>query len=79
MAGEPAAELIAIAESDAGLVARAQKQVPAGVKFYTDYVAMLDEAKPDGVIVTTSNDKHLEILRSVRSGTYITRRKSRWR
>src|SRR5258708_20173378 len=63
MAGEPSAELIAIAESDAGLVARAQKQVPAGVKFYTDYVAMLDEAKPDGVIVTTSNDKHLEILR----------------
>ena len=63
MAGEPSAELIAIAEADAGLVARAQKQVPAGVKFYTDYVAMLDEAKPDGVIVTTSNDKHLEILR----------------
>src|SRR5258708_14126775 len=63
VAGEPSAELIAIAESDAGLVARAQKQVPAGVKFYTDYVAMLDEAKPDGVIVTTSNDKHLEILR----------------
>jgi predicted dehydrogenase len=63
MAGEPSAELIAIAESDAELVARAQKQVPAGVKFYTDYVTMLDEAKPDGVIVTTSNDKHLEILR----------------
>src|SRR5712664_3456716 len=63
MAGESSAELIAIAESDAGLVARAQKQVPAGVKFYTDYVAMLDEAKPDAVIVTTSNDKHLEILR----------------
>jgi predicted dehydrogenase len=63
MAGEPSAELIAIAESDAGLVARAQKQVSAGVKFYTDYVAMLDEAKPDAVIVTTSNDKHLEILR----------------
>ena len=63
VAGEPSAELIAIAESDAGLVARAQKQVPAGVKFYTDYVAMLDEAKPEGVIVTMSNDKHLEILR----------------
>src|SRR5258707_5075845 len=63
VAGEPSAELIAITESDAGLVARAQKQVPGGVKFYTDYVAMLDEAKPDGVIVTTSNDKHLEILR----------------
>src|SRR3981189_3730635 len=63
VAGEPSAELIAIAESDAGLVARARKQLAAGVKFYTDYVAMLDEAKPDAVIVTTSNDKHLEILR----------------
>src|SRR6266853_740243 len=63
MAGEPSAELIAIAESDAGMVARANKQATAEVKFYTDYVAMLDEAKPDAVIVTTSNDKHLEILR----------------
>jgi predicted dehydrogenase len=63
VAGEPLAELVAIAETDPALVARAQKSVPAGVKFYSDYVAMLDEAKPDGVIVTTSNDKHLEILR----------------
>jgi predicted dehydrogenase len=63
IAGEPAAELIAIAESDPALVSRAQKQVSASVKFYSDYVAMLDEAKPDAAIVTTSNDKHLEILR----------------
>ncbi|HLZ92076.1 MAG TPA: Gfo/Idh/MocA family oxidoreductase [Candidatus Acidoferrum sp.] len=63
IAGEPSAELVAIAESDAALVSRAKKQVPASVKFYSDYVAMLDEAKPEGVIVTTSNDRHLEILR----------------
>ena len=63
IAGEPSAELIAIAESDSALVSQAQKEVPAGVKFYSDYVAMLDEAKPDAVIVTTSNDRHLEILR----------------
>ena len=63
IAGEPSAELAAIAEADAGLVGRAQKQVTASVKFYPDYVKMLDEAKPDAVIVTTSNDKHLEILR----------------
>jgi predicted dehydrogenase len=63
ISGEPSAELVGIAETDAGLVGRAQKQVPAGVKFYSDYVAMLDQAKPDAVIVTTSNDKHLEILR----------------
>lgn len=63
IAKEPAAELVAIAETDPGLVSRAQKDAPAGVKFYTDYVAMLDEAKPEAVIVTTSNDRHLEILR----------------
>jgi predicted dehydrogenase len=63
VAGEPSAELIAIAEVDPALVSRAQKTVPASVKFYSDYVAMLDEAKPEAVIVTTSNDRHLEILR----------------
>jgi predicted dehydrogenase len=63
IAGEPSAELVAIAETDPVLVSRAQKGVPASVKFYADYVKMLDEAKPDAVIVTTSNDRHLEILR----------------
>jgi len=63
ISGEPDAELIAIAETDQALVGRAQKQVPASVKFYTDYVAMLDEAKPEAVVVATSNDRHLEILR----------------
>jgi predicted dehydrogenase len=63
IAGEPSAELVAIAETDPVLVSRAQKGVSASVKFYADYVKMLDEAKPDAVIVTTSNDRHLEILR----------------
>jgi len=63
IAGEPSAELVAIAETDAALVSRAQKEVPASVKFYPDYVTMLDQAKPDAVIVATSNDRHLEILR----------------
>lgn len=63
IAREPGAELVAIAEADPALVSRAQKDVPASVKFYSDYVAMLDEAKPEAVIVTTSNDRHLEILR----------------
>ena len=60
---EPLAELVAVAESDAALVGRAQKEVPAGAKFYSDYVQMLDEAKPEAVIVATANDRHLEILR----------------
>jgi predicted dehydrogenase len=60
---EPDAELVAIAESQPALVKDAKSKVPDSVKFYADYVAMLDEAKPDAVIVTTANDRHLEILR----------------
>ncbi len=63
IAGEPLAELVAIAEADPALVSQAQKSAPGGVKFYSDYVRMLDEAKPEAVIVATSNDRHLEILR----------------
>src|ERR1700730_18416639 len=63
IAGESSAELVAVAEADPALVSRAQKEVPASVKFYSDYVAMLDQAKPEAVIVATANDRHLEILR----------------
>src|SRR5437660_8793621 len=60
---EPDAELVAIAEKQPALVDQAKSQVPATVKFYSNYVRMLDEAKPEAVIVTTENDRHLEILR----------------
>ncbi len=60
---EPDAELVAIADPHAELVERARKRVPATVQFFSDYLKMLDEAKPEAVIVTTENDKHLEILR----------------
>ena len=60
---EPDAELVAIAEADATLVSQAKKEVPAAVTFFSDYVQMLDQARPDAVIVATSNDRHLEILR----------------
>ncbi len=60
---EPLAELVAIADSDPALVSRAKKQVPEAVQFYSDYVQMLEQAKPEAVIVATSNDRHLEILR----------------
>ena len=63
LAGEPDAELVAIAETNAPLIERAQKQVGPNVRFYSDYKKMLDEAKPDAVFATTENDKHLEILR----------------
>lgn len=63
LAGEPNAELVAIADNHQPLVDQAKTKVPLTVKFYSDYVKMLDETKPDGVIVTTENDRHLEILR----------------
>ncbi len=60
---EPDAELVAIADPQPELVAKAKAEVPGSVKFYSDYVKMLDEAKPEAVFVTTSNDRHLEILK----------------
>jgi predicted dehydrogenase len=63
IAAEPDAELVGIADTHPALVERAKSRVPATVTFYGDYVKMLDEMKPEAVIVTTENDKHLEILR----------------
>src|SRR5579862_5926858 len=64
IAKEPQAELVAIADPHPELVGKAKSQVPASVMFYTDYVKMLDQAKPEAVIVTTETDRHLEILRA---------------
>jgi predicted dehydrogenase len=63
IAKEPEAELVAIADPHQELVDKAKKQVPAEVKFYSDYVKMLDEVKPEAVIATTANNLHLEILK----------------
>ncbi len=63
IAREPAADLVAIAEPQPEGVAEARAQVPSSVKFFSDYVRMLDDMKPDAVIVTTSTNRHLEILR----------------
>lgn len=63
IAKEPEAELVAIADPHQELVDRAKKEVPAEVKFYSDYVKMLDEVKPEAVIATTANNRHLEILK----------------
>jgi predicted dehydrogenase len=62
IADEPDAELVAIADSHSELIEKAKATAPAGVKFFSDYLPMLDEAKPDAVIVTTANNRHLEIL-----------------
>jgi predicted dehydrogenase len=59
----PGADLVAIADPHPELVQKAKRVVPAGVKFYSNYVAMLDQVKPQAVIITTQTDHHLPILR----------------
>src|SRR5271157_1089301 len=64
IANEPDAELVAIADPHSELVEKAKATAPAGVKFFSDYIQMLDEVKPDAVIVTTANNRHLDILKA---------------
>lgn len=59
----PQADLVAIADSHPELVAKAKARVQSSVRFYSDYVKMLDEVKPEGVIITTETDHHLAIVR----------------
>ena len=65
LAADPQSEFVAIAEADQDLTGKAKSQVPATVKFYSDYVRMLDEVKPQAVIITTENDRHLQIVREL--------------
>jgi predicted dehydrogenase len=64
IASQPDAELVAIADTHPELIQKAKATAPPSVKFFSNYVAMLDEVKPDAVIVTTANNRHLEILRA---------------
>jgi predicted dehydrogenase len=61
---EPGAELVAVADPHPDLIEKAKSAVRPGPKFYADYVRMLDEVKPDGVIATLPNSKHLELVRA---------------
>lgn len=54
----PEAELVAVCDL------REERGVPAReweVPFYTGFRRMLDEVKPDGVVVAVSNDQHAEV------------------
>lgn len=57
---EPEAELVAIADAFEGARATAES---AGVPFYTDPAQMMDEVKPEAVIIATPNDLHLGVAR----------------
>ena len=60
----PDAELVAVSDTHPELIAKAKALVPASVKFFSDYTEMLDQMKPEAVIVTTANNQHLAILRA---------------
>lgn len=64
LARAPQADLVAIADPDPVLVAKARSRVGPHVRFYSSYTKMLDEIKPDGVIITTETDHHLAIVRA---------------
>ena len=57
---EPEAELVAIADAFEGARATAEA---AGVPFFTDPAQMMDEVKPEGVIIATPNGLHLSVAR----------------
>jgi len=60
----PDTELVAISDTHPELIEKAKARVPSSVKFFSNYTQMLDEMKPDAVIVTTANNLHLAILRA---------------
>ncbi|HKT10880.1 MAG TPA: Gfo/Idh/MocA family oxidoreductase, partial [Terriglobia bacterium] len=64
IAEAPQAKLVAIAEPEPDLVLKAKSRVPESVKFYRDYTTMLDEVRPQAVIITTETDHHLAIVRA---------------
>ncbi len=53
-------EVVAVAEPDEFLQNEAKKSVPEA-RYYSDYVQMLDEMKPDAVWAFVENNRHLEI------------------
>lgn len=57
---EEQAQLVAIADAFEGAKATADE---AGVPFFTDPGQMMDEVKPEGVIIATPNGLHLSVAR----------------
>ncbi len=60
---EPEAELVGVADDHPQLLAKVRSMVPPGTRLFATYLTMLDEAKPDAVLVTMPNSRHLEILK----------------
>ena len=57
---EPGAELVAIADAFEGARTTAEA---ASVPFFTDPAQMMDEVKPEGIIIATPNGLHLSVAR----------------
>ncbi len=62
------AELVAVADPDAGSRAGAEQQAAQlgqSIRCFDDNLAMLDQAKPDAVIIASPNFTHFEIVQPV--------------
>ena len=62
ISGGPA-ELVGIAERNPELVAEAKRQGAERVTYFDDYLAMLDQTKPQIVWAFVENNRHLEIVK----------------
>ena len=64
----PGAELVAVADPDAGSREAAQRQAQAlgqNIRLFDDSAAMLAEAKPEAVIVASPNYTHRDVVEPV--------------
>ncbi len=64
LAEVPQAQLVAIADPHPELIEKAKGRVPAGVKFYSNYITMLDQVKPQAVITTTATYLHYPVAKA---------------
>lgn len=64
LAKVPQAQLVAVADPHPQLIEKVKSRVPAGVKFYSNYITMLDQVKPQAVITTTATYLHYPVAKA---------------
>jgi len=61
----PDAELVALADPDAGSREWSGREAGDGVQIYNDYMDMMREVRPDAVIIAAPNFRHFEIVNDI--------------
>lgn len=57
------AKLVAIADPHKELLEKAKSKFSSDILYYEDFEKMLDELKPDAVVITAPNNEHLRLFR----------------